>query len=367
MRTVGVTLLTVLLGSAFGLKIKAEDYKPKADKKKNQVVESIPDTTAAEITGPPAPVFYAVIMGRLAYRHQVSLWLNSLRVVGNWTGEAVIVTDKPECLAETLKEAKMLGEKLFSEDHVDIYGPTPETKGNLHIVKRPAADSINKMKLEKARAWHNIAVAKIPHVVSSVIYTDEDVVIGKDVSNFVTMIKETEKLKHTVAVFRDLGTTYGELHTGVVVMYAGKRTQKCLQAWGWNLVKADIGAPKAKLKQTETAGAENLNEALSMGPDQQALGRTEECKEDDGIKVLPKDFFWLPMPGGMEREKVREFVHFTNTGRMKTIPQELIKAYLTKIGIPEHIDPMGTVQSKQCAVPEGGSLQKLKKDPTDYH
>merc|ERR1719217_1008881 len=50
------------------------------------------------------PVFFAIIMGKLAYRHQVSLWLSSLRNLGQYKDEVVLVTDKPDCLAVTLKE-----------------------------------------------------------------------------------------------------------------------------------------------------------------------------------------------------------------------------------------------------------------------
>merc|ERR550537_1607192 len=74
------------------------------------------------------PIFYAVIMGKLAYRHQASLWLTSLRMVGGWVGTAVMVTDKPDCLATTLGEAKLLGDKLSSSENVDIYGPPKNCK-----------------------------------------------------------------------------------------------------------------------------------------------------------------------------------------------------------------------------------------------
>jgi hypothetical protein len=145
-----------------------------------------------------APIFYAVIMGRLAFRHQVSLWLTSVRKIGGWRGEAVIVTDKPFCLSETLKEAGLLGEKLSSSDAVDIFGPGQGYSGNLHMVKRPNAHSINMMKLEKARGWLNVKVAEIPHPVTSIVYTDEDVVIGKDLTFFMREVRTLETLKHTL-------------------------------------------------------------------------------------------------------------------------------------------------------------------------
>jgi len=107
-------------------------------------------------------------------------------------------------------------------------------------------------------------------------------------------------------------------------------------------------------------------EIVAMGPDQQALHATKQCKktpDHDGIKILPKNFFWLPTSGGMHKNKQYEFVHFTNTGRWQRISHETIKAYLLKIGIPEHIDPMGQVEDKTCAIPEGGTIADVKKDP----
>merc|ERR1719160_1378807 len=118
-------------------------------------------------------------MGNLAYRHQVSLWLSSLRLLGNWKREAVIVTDKPVCLVKTLTESKVIGAQITATEDVEVYGPGEGMSGNVHIVIRPPANTINKMKLEKARAWINIKVAAIPHPVSSIVYTDEDIVIAK--------------------------------------------------------------------------------------------------------------------------------------------------------------------------------------------
>jgi len=177
-------------------------------------------------------VFYCIIMGKLAYRHQVSLWLSSVRKLGGWKDEAVIVTDKPTCLSKTLDEAKLLGEKLSSSENVDVYGPAAGYTGNIHIVKRPTTKNINKMKLEKARAWVNLKVAALPHNPSSIIYTDEDVIVAKDLKEFMGLVRELEKAKHTLALFRDTGASAGELHTGVVIIFPGVHTEDCLQAWG---------------------------------------------------------------------------------------------------------------------------------------
>jgi hypothetical protein len=319
------------------------------------------------------PVFYLIVMGKYAYRHQVSIWLSSLRKTGNWRGEAVVVTDQPKCLQMTLKEAGLIGQQLKSTEGVDIYAPAPGYAGNLHVIKRPHTGDINKMKLEKARAWLNIKNAQIPHRVTSIIYTDEDVVIGKDLTAFASEVKALEAQKHTLALFRDTGASAGELHTGVVVMFPGQHTDQCLQSWAKHLTGINIGTPEfpalptaknAKFNNanvTEDAIEEDASrikegellaeEIAAMGPDQQALGRTKQCKkatDHEGIKILPGRFFWLPTQAGMSANKRAEFVHFTNTGRWKIISHSAIKKYLYRIGVPQSIDPMGHVQSAQC-------------------
>lgn len=334
------------------------------------------------------PVFYAVIMGRLAFRHQVSLWVSSLKKVGSWRGESLIVTDRPTCLAETLKEAKVIKEKLYGDDYVDIWAPAEGYEGNVHMVKRPLTNDINKMKLEKARAFLNINHAQIPYKVTSVVYTDEDVVIGKDLTEFLKYVRSLEGLNHTLALFRDTGKSAGELHTGVVVMFPGKGTDECLQAWGKKLTHVEIGSALAKFN-LEDAQEHALNEDVSaeadlsrikenqlldeeyavMGPDQQALGATRPCKKSEehmGIKILPSYFFWLPSPGGMANQHTTEFVHFTNTGRWKMFGKAMIKTYLTRIGVPAEIDPTGSVKALNCAIPEGGTIDDVDKGPKHY-
>merc|ERR1719335_1886475 len=247
-------------------------------------------------------------MGKLAYRHQVSMWLASLRKVGGFRDEVILVTDRPACLATTLREAKLLGPAISSNDAVDIYGPAEGYEGNIHMVKRPHTGNINKMKQEKARAWLNMKVAQVPHPVSSIIYTDEDIIIGQNLGTFMSHVRSLEGRSHTLALFRDTGKSAGELHTGVVVMFPGKQTDECLQAWAKHLTGNKIGsaqfmeevateealedAPErpeltkirtAASQETETEveieeGAMLKEEMESLGPDQHALVKTGACR-----------------------------------------------------------------------------------------
>merc|ERR1719161_768462 len=103
------------------------------------------------------------------------------------------------------------------------------------------------MKQEKARGWLNVKVAELPYPVSSIIYTDEDVVIGKDLTEFMKYVRSLESLNHTLALFRDTGKSAGELHTGVVVMFPNTHTDNCLQAWAKKLTGRQIGSAEPKL------------------------------------------------------------------------------------------------------------------------
>merc|ERR1740133_704408 len=95
-------------------------------------------------------------------------------------------------------------------------------------------------------------------------------------------------------------------------------------------------------------------EERSMGPDQQALGKTKQCMAEvgshAGINILPKQYFWFPTPGGMHKNRTAEFIHFTNTGRWKLFSGDDIKNFLADIGIPRELDPMGHSASEECAM-----------------
>merc|ERR1740133_907712 len=93
-------------------------------------------------------------------------------------------------------------------------------------------------------------------------------------------------------------------------------------------------------------------EERSMGPDQQALGKTKQCMAEEGkhagINILPKQYFWFPTPGGMAKNRTAEFIHFTNTGRWKLFSTTDINNYLANIGIPRELDPTGHSASEEC-------------------
>eukprot|EP00746_Dinoflagellata_sp_MGD_P156597 gnl/MRDRNA2_/MRDRNA2_85899_c0_seq2.p1 gnl/MRDRNA2_/MRDRNA2_85899_c0~~gnl/MRDRNA2_/MRDRNA2_85899_c0_seq2.p1 ORF type:complete len:401 (+),score=88.67 gnl/MRDRNA2_/MRDRNA2_85899_c0_seq2:89-1291(+) len=388
MRTGSLILIALACGGASALRLQSSNVNH--------------DASMVDIQSEAAkPVFYIIVMGDLAYRHQVSLWLSSVRLLGGFKDEVVIVTDRPTCLAKTLQEAKLLGNLVSSTNTTDVFGPGQGYEGNVHLVKRPHTSTTYKMKIEKARAWANVEAAQIPHPVSSIIYTDEDIVIGRSLNRFLYRVRQLEEKKHSLALFKDTGTSAGELHTGIVVMFKGQATEDCLQEWGKVLThsaKGRIEARKRKERQRKKAQGRRFNDAGEkelegedaveekglegedmdvgqeedqqeildldaefVGIDQHSLAKSQACKDTNaakpthvtvvphrGINILPADMFWLPTPAGLREDKVAEFIHFTNGNRWKTIKASAIKAYLQRIGIPEHIDPMGIVKDKSC-------------------
>eukprot|EP00746_Dinoflagellata_sp_MGD_P156596 gnl/MRDRNA2_/MRDRNA2_85899_c0_seq1.p1 gnl/MRDRNA2_/MRDRNA2_85899_c0~~gnl/MRDRNA2_/MRDRNA2_85899_c0_seq1.p1 ORF type:complete len:427 (+),score=104.79 gnl/MRDRNA2_/MRDRNA2_85899_c0_seq1:89-1369(+) len=414
MRTGSLILIALACGGASALRLQSSNVNH--------------DASMVDIQSEAAkPVFYIIVMGDLAYRHQVSLWLSSVRLLGGFKDEVVIVTDRPTCLAKTLQEAKLLGNLVSSTNTTDVFGPGQGYEGNVHLVKRPHTSTTYKMKIEKARAWANVEAAQIPHPVSSIIYTDEDIVIGRSLNRFLYRVRQLEEKKHSLALFKDTGTSAGELHTGIVVIFKGQTSDDCLQQWGSILTKTAKGrieARKRRARERKRRAAQKSSQAHSRkgggrrfndaeenedavegedavelegedmdfdqeedqqemldfeaeleGIDQQSLAKAKSCKDTnvalakskgkgkskkappptnvnvaphDGINVLPADMFWLPTPAGLGKGQVAEFVHFTNGNRWKAIKNKVIKEYLEGIGIPEHIDPLGTVKDKSC-------------------
>eukprot|EP00746_Dinoflagellata_sp_MGD_P156600 gnl/MRDRNA2_/MRDRNA2_85899_c0_seq5.p1 gnl/MRDRNA2_/MRDRNA2_85899_c0~~gnl/MRDRNA2_/MRDRNA2_85899_c0_seq5.p1 ORF type:complete len:381 (+),score=85.71 gnl/MRDRNA2_/MRDRNA2_85899_c0_seq5:89-1231(+) len=372
MRTGSLILIALACGGASALRLQSSNVNH--------------DASMVDIQSEAAkPVFYIIVMGDLAYRHQVSLWLSSVRLLGGFKDEVVIVTDRPTCLAKTLQEAKLLGPSLSSTANVDIYGPGEGYTGNIHLVKRPHTKEIYKMKLEKTRAWANVRLAAIPHAVSSIIYTDEDIVVGKNLDKFMATVRSLEEKNHPVALFRDTGTSAGELHTGIVVIFPGQVAEACLQSWGKKLTTTAIARIEAaqarknpwmrhfnEVEEKEIEGEawgtdDGLDDGVDLelemqGIDQQSLAKAKSCQSTmdsssnkmmkkighEGINILPADMFWLPTSEGLQKDRLAEFIHFTNTNRWKSIKDATIKDYLERIGIPEYIDPLGTVKAKAC-------------------
>lgn len=337
------------------------------------------------------PVFYTIVMGDLVHRHQVTFWLSSLRKVGRFQGEVVIVTDRPRCIEKALEKAGLLGEEKSKSDDVDIFSATDGSEGDLHIVKRPSVNgNIMKMRLEKARAYKNIHKAGIPYRVGSIIYTDHDFVFGKDVNPFVGDMHRLEMGKqHLLALFKEhcTPTTYCGRMTSLMVMFnfPGQRTETCLNEWSEWFKKQDgkqvadvlpgrtINMGKSGKFRVTGSASETLErkEINEMEAELKALEEKSSCRNAGGLKILDREKLWLPTTDGMKVGKRAEFIHFSGalrwpvhnitqrpTNKMFDSIQEqqmnVVKGYLTQLGIVGGIDdPFAIVKSEYCPVRAG--------------
>jgi len=250
----------------------------------------------------------------------------------------MIATDQPACMVNTIGEELLGGPKDEAESNeaVSIY-PGAGPNGKVYIVTgnktKHAPNSFEARKTykqQKQLVWEHIDQAKVNHPISSVIYTDEDIVFGKDLTAVVADIRKTEEKDYSLSLFADKGFSKGELHTGIVVSYPTEKSKNCLAAWRKVLKKAPQGTHHNLKVQTNTNTA---------GVDQQSLGRTKECK---GHHELKAKYLLMPDKESCKSGKVGEFVHFTNTKRAKEISEKDQKTFFYKhLGLNEKLDVFG--------------------------
>lgn len=330
-------LLFLLASSAGALEIRPKD-----------VLYEVSQTNYALSHG--KPIFYQIVMGSFPFRKQYKLWLGMLRQNGKYDGTVLIVTDKPGCVANGLGEQLLGGAKLpESDDHVDIYPGTGN--GKVHILKVKTPRSVLGIKMHKGRAWNNLKLAKVDHEVSSIVYTDTDVFVAEDVNQWLGYANGLAKRKHSLALFPDIGQLEDatqNLHTGVVVMFPTKASQRCIIEWskqlgggdddpapinhfGSSLIQKDMGRDQLKVK----------------GVDQQALVKTRACHKHgapdptDGVFTMPSSYLSFPGPKELHKGKTSLFMHITNTGRWKqTSEEEKATFFYKKLKVSKEIDFM---------------------------
>jgi len=328
---------------------------------------SVEDSNHAVTNG--KPVFYQIVMGSFPFRHQYKLWMASLRQVGKYEGTVVFVTDKPGCIENGLGDSLLGGKMTYSDKHVDIFPGTG--KGQVHILKVAKPRSVRGIKLHKSKAWANMENAKIEHPVSSIIYTDTDVVIGRPLSSFMAYQKSLEKKQFTLALFPEMGGANweggaesiatggmkGSVHTGVVVMFPTKHSQACLKEWGnWVGGGSDDPKPIHHFGKESLLETEEQAEVGSEGVDQQALTNAKNChRKGDGILRMPASYLNLPDEKSMQVGKTAQFVHITNTARWNQIKDTTKERYFRKwLKISEDIDwnKSGACDRATWATPE---------------
>jgi len=306
-------------------------------------------TSSEKVSEAKKPVFYMTAMAKLASKHQTRLWLSTIRQVGKYDGEIVMVTDKADCLAKNLGEKLLGGPKIQekSTEAVDVY-PGGENKGHVYMVKVPTTTNVKEMKQQKAKAWQNIRTVGLKP--SYIVHTDQDIVFGDELKSFLQTVDVLDVTGDTpnLALFVDQGVTKGQLHTGIVVMFPGEKTETCLNEWGAKILKTKSSKYHG-LKDshtevvdfdgelTETAGAKM--EAEFFGPDQRALATVKSCKAGKGIVKMAAQYLMMPTGGALAKGARAAFVHFTNTNRWKSIKNPTMQKYFsTTLGLDAGMD-----------------------------
>merc|ERR1719263_1575674 len=85
--------------------------------------------------------------------------------------------------------------------------------------------------------------------------------------------------------------------------------------------------------------AQALEDEL-MGPDQRALGQQKVCRRGGGVRLLDRKFFVFPDTKKMRDGHKREFIHFTNNGRFRSLNNRNMSRYFTNVlGLPADLKP----------------------------
>jgi len=285
------------------------------------------------------PIFYQIVMGSFPMRKQYMLWLGALRQAGKYDGTVVMVTDKPGCIVNGLGKELLGGERTYSDENVDIYPGTGN--GKLHILKVKTPQSVIGIKMHKSKAWANVNKAKVEHPVSSIVYTDTDVIVAQDINPWLSYAKGLEKKKLTLALFPDLGQIEDEtqnLHTGVVLMFPTLASQNCIKAWGRELGGgSDDPAPIHHFSNGKSL-LQSEKQKLK-GVDQQALVRSTECRANGGVLKMPSSYLSFPNTRQLQKGKTTLFMHITNTGQWKNIDDHVKENFFyNKVGLSRKLD-----------------------------
>eukprot|EP00746_Dinoflagellata_sp_MGD_P158588 gnl/MRDRNA2_/MRDRNA2_86503_c0_seq5.p1 gnl/MRDRNA2_/MRDRNA2_86503_c0~~gnl/MRDRNA2_/MRDRNA2_86503_c0_seq5.p1 ORF type:complete len:366 (+),score=68.63 gnl/MRDRNA2_/MRDRNA2_86503_c0_seq5:94-1191(+) len=301
--------------------------------------------------------FHAVAMGPLASFNQIQTLVSSLRNVGKFQGPIVLTTDRPHCLRKNLQQSDL--------------------GAQVQIVTVNHTKDKNTMKMEKARVWQHMQDAGIPDA-AAIVQIDTDVIIGKDLQEFLGEVEMLAADPPATALFHDQGIHGNGPHTGIMVTFATEKSSKCLKDWSrkmanmcivqeldedgkemekcqcgilyprskcdklpfpqylkypskycvkackvWKnennfkeIERSDVEVEKLKVEQQETEeSSEKEEENQQVMFDQQAMRSSASCMGRNNMHWLDKKYFLLPSDKTGRWDA--EFVHATNTYRIK--------------------------------------------------
>jgi len=220
-----------------------------------------------------------IAMGDLAKETIVDNAVASLRVLGKWSNDIHIITDKPDCFSH-----------LISKHHV-------------HIAPIPSVNSIIEIKAMKTKLFEHL-----PANITNVLYLDVDILVTRNLDLFlgdlyqqVEQYTSTHKSKPDFGMFLDAGGHFfgfcsgcEKWHTGVIWVDRNSG-QECMSRWREILLSGKYDTDQESIDEAERSGA---------------------CKNTLSIPakhlLFAKDYFAAVLTPS------RTFVHLTAISRMDT-------------------------------------------------
>eukprot|EP00747_Dinoflagellata_sp_TGD_P178599 gnl/TRDRNA2_/TRDRNA2_27806_c0_seq1.p1 gnl/TRDRNA2_/TRDRNA2_27806_c0~~gnl/TRDRNA2_/TRDRNA2_27806_c0_seq1.p1 ORF type:complete len:362 (+),score=23.01 gnl/TRDRNA2_/TRDRNA2_27806_c0_seq1:31-1116(+) len=326
------------------------------------------------------PVFYTAAMLDYGKRNLIKVWMKSLRQLGGFKGPVIIITDNVRCVAAALEAIDPGDETIIDKFHHKRNEYISLGNRTFIVESRQFSFDItgDLAKTQKQQVWDYITLLPIV-APTSAIWLDLDIVVGKSLNTFLDHVAHLEKAKPNefyepknlqqgnltlvpnIALVED--HLPGEVHTGMMVVFPHQTARVCMNAWRKTLLCVDAFGPfmgpllcrdawnatLIKPLPTPNATAE-LDAGKVSGDDQKALWNTAECKKKGGIHIMDrKELLKFPTEDyinaalhGSKKGAIREFTHFTFTGRMWTIrTRRILQFYYDVLHLPRDMDPFG--------------------------
>eukprot|EP01041_Mallomonas_annulata_P011368 gene11368-23793_t len=275
-----------------------------------------------------------ITMGQLAETSMIDLSIASIRNIGRWRSGIYIITDKPNCFTNAVKQ----------------YG--------VSIITAPETTSLIAIKAMKANVFKYL-----PANINSVLYLDSDILVTRNLNSYfrdihvVLQSQFNTAWNHTdssigfdIGLFRDskghfVGFCSGcdKWHTGVIWLRRNQGTE-CLLAW------------------------ERILRSGKYSTDQESMDEAEQQQACKHILTFPsrhlmfaKDYIALALTSD------RTFLHLTAVSRIETqdyFYREIIAPWLMS-SVANRLDRFRYRTSrKTCEPPPGDELQAVvgKKD-----
>ncbi len=298
-------------------------------------------------SAPGAVVFAMLALGGLAGSGLLANVIDSLGRIGEYRGDALMVTDELECAEATALAARgstSTGGAMGGASSRGWRRVRPrvwERDGlSLHLVVVARPPSAFRAKMHKARLWEHARAAGLQP--AFLVYLDIDIVVALPVGPFLRFMRESGGGgPHAMLFFRNVFGGSEPWHGGLFVSYAGSG-EECMRRWGAAMETHAMRAP--------------AHQPMDLLRDQEALA-TINC--DGGIGTLPGDAMQpikatsLRGDGRVHRASRTGgiFMHFTRNDVLSARPmampgrieRDIVVAFFERLHLPE-----GPYSSRVC-------------------